>query len=279
MSFRCSDEVSLPDSAHVEVGDFNDFGETEDAGVADGLQLFIRNEHQRLHKLHNGITIQLLTAPTQFTNTRIILCEGYIAQRITSKVYRFVYTRVTVVDFQKADTWYQALWLVGSNEFVTLLKAAISGSLHCEKVWLPHPTPYKQNNCYALTGLPLDKDSIQFLSINLLNYIIRWGCFSCFVLASFPTPRIMQWDFTHWVEVVCCFPIQSTCMTTYISPDNPDIAWMILNTRRPHQIRDSRPYKSARRAMGCHGLQQKDPGSFLMVGSQKRSGTIHEHQM
>ena len=55
-------DCTVPDSAHVEMGYFNDFGQAEDSGCGYRFQLLIGNKHQGPDKLHDGITVQLFTA-------------------------------------------------------------------------------------------------------------------------------------------------------------------------------------------------------------------------
>lgn len=61
-SCRC-DTGSLPDAAHVEVGNLHNLGEAIHAGGMSRVKLLLGNCTQRPHKLHNGLTVQLVTAP------------------------------------------------------------------------------------------------------------------------------------------------------------------------------------------------------------------------
>ena len=45
----------MPDSAHVEVGDLNDFGEAKHARTVHRLELLLGNAAQRADKVHYGL--------------------------------------------------------------------------------------------------------------------------------------------------------------------------------------------------------------------------------
>ena len=53
---------TLPDTAHVEVGNLHNLGEAIDPGGVCRVQLLLGNSTQGTHKLHNGLTVQLVTA-------------------------------------------------------------------------------------------------------------------------------------------------------------------------------------------------------------------------
>lgn len=58
-------EQHLPDAAHVEMGDFHNLGEAIYSGGMCRIQLLLSNGAQGSHKLHNGLTVQLVAAVTE----------------------------------------------------------------------------------------------------------------------------------------------------------------------------------------------------------------------
>ncbi len=63
-----------PDAAHVEMGNFHNLGEAIDPGSMCGVQLFLSDGAQGPHKLHNGLTVQLVT--TNIQHVRSSGCNG-----------------------------------------------------------------------------------------------------------------------------------------------------------------------------------------------------------
>lgn len=55
----------LPDAAHVKMGDLHNFGESIHTRGVSRVQLLLGNGTQGPHKLHNSLTVQLVTASPQ----------------------------------------------------------------------------------------------------------------------------------------------------------------------------------------------------------------------
>ena len=52
---------ALPDAAHIEMSYLHNLGKAIDTRCMSRVQLLLGNGAQGLHKLHNGLTIQLVT--------------------------------------------------------------------------------------------------------------------------------------------------------------------------------------------------------------------------
>lgn len=72
-SCRC-ETCNLPDAAHIEVGNLHNLGEAINTRCMRGVQLLLSNGTQGPHKLHNGFTVQLVTAPPP----QHVGCQVYI---------------------------------------------------------------------------------------------------------------------------------------------------------------------------------------------------------
>lgn len=53
----------MPDAAHVEMGDLDNLGKAIHTRGVSRVQLLLGNGTQGPHKLHDGLTVQLVTAP------------------------------------------------------------------------------------------------------------------------------------------------------------------------------------------------------------------------
>lgn len=192
---------SLPDAAHVEVGDLHNLGEAIDTGGMSGVQLLLSDGTQSPHKLHNGFTVKLVTAPPP----QHVACHAYIYLQLIKdpQMHRTGALQQTIrrLCIQTCCCCLQqGLCLCESNGLGTRRRHIME--LVCRT------TAEGQAR-----SAPLDEHTVQLLLVNLLKDCI-WRCSKlCCVPALASPTRVVQGSVMNGGEAVSCSAIR-TCRTT-----------------------------------------------------------------